>query len=267
MSKIGATFDIAMSTSTLSKTKAKEFRKLISKKERDITGLFMVEGEKSVTELLRTFQPENIICTSEWISRNRNISDLYLSKILIAEHPVMEIVSSLSSAPEVIGIFKKDPDSEKEPLLKDNILTLLLDDIQDPGNLGTIIRTCDWFGVYDIYASKNTVDVYSPKVVQSTMGSMSRIKVHYVDPENFIKKNSHLNVIGALLDGTPLYQCGKISSGIIIMGNEGRGISERLKKYINLPLTIPPVNPVNHPDSLNVAIATSIILSHLLHGS
>ena len=141
-------------------------------------------------------------------------------------------------------------------------LYLLLDEIQDPGNLGTIIRTSDWFGVYNIFASKNTVDVFSPKVVQSTMGSLSRVKVRYVDLEKLITENKDIKVIGTLLDGKPLNKVTLERKGFLLMGNEGRGMSDNLKKLIDLPLTILPFNKNNHPDSLNVAIATAIVLSH-----
>ena len=130
--------------------------------------------------------------------------------------------------------------------------------------MGTIIRTCDWFGIYDIFASKNTVDVYSPKVIQSTMGSLSRVKVHYLDLEKLIENNRKIKVIGTLLNGLPLNETNVGKGGMLIMGNEGRGISENLKKYIDVALTITPANLKSHPDSLNVAIATAITLFHIV---
>ena len=169
----------------------------------------------------------------------------------------------MNTPSEIIGIFEKPAPIEIIPTLEKNKLYLLLDEIQDPGNLGTIIRTCDWFGIYDIFASPNTVDVYSPKVVQATMGSLSRVKVHYLDLVKLLETNQDFKVIGTLLDGKPLYEEKNVKEAFLIMGNEGKGISEELKKYIDIPLTIPPVNPVNHPDSLNVSIATAIVLSHL----
>lgn len=263
MSKNVVIFDIAMPYKTLSKTKARELHGLSRKKERDESGLFIAEGDKCVRAMLHAFEPEYIICNEDWIARNDELSEKYSDVIFLSDKRNIEIISSFTSLPDVISVFKKPQSGDVIPLLDKNRLYLLLDDIQDPGNLGTIIRTCDWFGVYDIFASENTVDVYSPKVVQSTMGSLARVKVHYCSLERLINNNKDTRVIGTLLSGTPLNKVENIKSGALIMGNEGRGISEELKKHIDIPLTIPPVNMHNHPDSLNVSIATAIILSHL----
>ena len=248
----------------LSKTKAKEFKALVSKKERDLQGLFLVEGEKCVKDSLDSFKLKNLICTKDWFERNQEFEENWGNEILLSDKRGIEIISSLNTPPEVIAVFEKPVYLEKIPELDKNKFYLLLDEIQDPGNLGTIIRTSDWFGVYQIFASKNTVDVYSPKVVQSTMGSLSRVKVLYLDLEELILKNRDIKLIGTILNGVPLDDAKVIKNGMILMGNEGRGISNDLKKYIDLPVTIPPVNPSNHPDSLNVGIATAIILSKLI---
>lgn len=247
----------------LSKTKAKELKGLYSKKERDLTGLFMAEGEKCVKDLLKAFPLEYLICSQEWLKSNPELQRECSTQLLVSDKRGLEIISTLSSVPEVVAIFKK-PEAETEtPKLSAYKLYLLLDEIQDPGNLGTIIRTCDWFGVYEIFASKTTVDVYSPKVVKSTMGSLSRVKVRYLDLERLIDSNKEVPVVGTLLEGIPLNDAKLERHGMILMGNEGKGISESLKSKINVPVTIPPINPIDHPDSLNVAIATAIILSHL----
>lgn len=248
---------------TLSKAKAKELKSLSHKKIRDEQHLFIAEGEKCVLDTFSAFELEWLICTENWLTKHEEIKEEYKDKILLTDKRGIEIISSLSSLPEVIGVFKKPAEEESIPELKPNILYLLLDEIQDPGNLGTIIRTCDWFGVYEIFASKNTVDVYGSKVVQATMGSLSRVKVHYVDLKKLINANKELKVIGTLLEGKNLSEFQPGISGLLLMGNEGKGISDELKQLIDLPLTIPPVNLVSHPDSLNVAIATAVILSHL----
>lgn len=248
---------------TLSKAKAKELKKLSLKKERDKQGLFLVEGEKSIEMLLDFFPLEALICTDEWLRHNEIISNRYSSKIMLSDRRGIEIISSMNSLPEVIAVFKKHEVKESEFELDPSKLYLLLDEIQDPGNLGTIIRTCDWFGVYDIFASENTVDAYSPKVVQASMGSLARVRIHYSDLTKLIDENSHINVIGTLLSGIPLGELQKDLRGLLLMGNEGRGISDKLKMKIDVPVTIPPVNPQYHPDSLNVGIATAIILSYL----
>lgn len=252
-----------MELQTLSKAKAKEIKRLSTKKERDRQGLFLAEGEKCVRDLLGFFDVENLIATRSWINNNPDIVKKFGDKTLVAEPKGIEIISSLQSKPEVIAVLKKYHFLDEVPKLKEGKLYLLLDEIQDPGNLGTIIRTCDWFGVYEIYASKNTVDVYSPKVVQATMGSLSRVKVGYVDLEELVDNNRELKLIGTLLDGIPLANRPLNVTGMLLMGNEGRGISEELKKKIDLALTIPPSNPKSHPDSLNVAIATAILLENL----
>lgn len=231
------------------------------KKERDTLGLFLAEGHKCVIDLLPAFTPENLICTQEWVQKNPELASRYESKILISDRRGLEIISSLKSLPDVIAVFKKPSQSEDTtPSAK---TVLLLDEIQDPGNLGTIIRSCDWFGVYEIFASGSTADAFSPKVVQATMGSLARVKVNYVDLGKLIDENPDYKVVGTLLDGTPLKKADLSGKTFIIMGNEGRGISEELKKKIDVPVTIPPSNPTSHPDSLNVAIATAIILSNI----
>lgn len=231
------------------------------KKERDALGLFLAEGHKCVVDLLPAFPLENLICTQEWIQKNPELASRYESKILISDRRGLEIISSLKSLPDVIAVFKKPSQSEDTtPSAK---TVLLLDEIQDPGNLGTIIRSCDWFGVYEIFASGSTADAFSPKVVQATMGSLARVKVNYVDLGKLIDENPDYKVVGTLLEGTPLKKADLSGKTFIIMGNEGRGISEELKKKIDVPVTIPPSNPTSHPDSLNVAIATAIILSNI----
>lgn len=252
-----------MDYKSLSKTKAKEFKSLSSKKERDRQALFLAEGSKCVLDSLSAFIPEAIIASATWIESHPEVSDKFFEKIFISDSRGLEIISSLRSLPEVIAVFRKPKLHPEIPKLKSGNLYVLLDEIQDPGNLGTIIRTCDWFGVYDIFASKNTVDVYSPKVVQASMGSLSRVRIHYVDLKYLIEFNKEVPVIGTLLEGEDINKVDLKPCGMLLMGNEGNGISEPLKKLINIPLTIPPVNPLKHPDSLNVAIATAILLSKL----
>ena len=247
----------------LSKTKAKEISNLSAKKHRDREGLFIVEGEKNVLDTLSFFKVRYLVCTKKWISQHIELEERYKDELLISDQKNIDIISSLKTPPEVVAVMEKPKEITEIPKLKDNKYYLLLDEIQDPGNLGTIIRTCDWFGIYEIYASPTTTDVYGPKVVQSTMGSLSRVRVHYLDLEQLIRSNREIKLIGTLLEGVPLATADITGGGMILMGNEGNGISEKLKKYIDLPVTIPPENPERHPDSLNVAIATAIIVSKI----
>lgn len=247
----------------LSKTKAKEFKALSQKKTRDEQGLFLAEGDKCVLDTIESFTLEYLIATEAWMISHPEIIISHKDKVLQSDKRGIEIISSLKSLPDVIAVFQKLPHPAGIPKLNPKQLYLLLDEIQDPGNLGTIVRTCDWFGVYEIFASIKTVDVYGPKVVQATVGSLSRVHVHYLDLEALIENNRNLPVIGTLLNGKSLNEFTSGTSGLLLMGNEGKGISSGLKKMIDRPLTIPPVNKASHPDSLNVAVATAIILSHL----
>lgn len=263
MSKNVPTFDIVMEYPLLSKAKAKELKGLVSKKERERQGLFIVEGEKSVLDTLQSLNLQYLVATQQWLNRNLDLCMKFSDKVLMTDKRGIEIISSLNSKPEVIAVYRLPEEDNDIPLLDSETLYVLLDEVQDPGNLGTIIRTCDWFGVYDIFASRNTADVFSPKVVQSTMGSLARVKVHYVDLKKLVVENSQLPLIGTVLNGESIKNLKVNQGGMLLMGNEGRGISEELMSLITYPVTIPPYNSTNHPDSLNVGIATAIMLNSI----
>lgn len=263
MSKNVPTFEVPMIFKELSRSKIKEIKSLSMKKYRDETGLFIAQGDKCVADTIKSFGQAYLVCTGAWYDAHSDLVKDFSGDIYIANHRDLDTISTLKSAPDVIAVLKIPSESDEIPALDPKKFYLLLDEIQDPGNLGTIIRTCDWFGVYDIFASQDTVDVFSPKVVQSTMGSLSRVKVKYLDLEKLIDNNSSINVFGTLLAGLPISDMASPEGGMILMGNEGKGISNHLKTKIDVPLTIPPVNTEAHPDSLNVAIATAIVLSDL----
>lgn len=246
----------------LSKTKAAIYSSLSSKKMRLKHRLFLAEGEKCALDTLGEYPLECLIASEEWLGHNHTLAGQYPDKIATATQTMIKKITTLVSPPDVIAVFKM-PDTESEPINVDgDKLYLMLDGIQDPGNLGTIIRTADWFGVDTIFASKDTVDVFNPKVVQSTMGSLKRVRIHYTDLESIIDSNPGMPVYGMLLNGKNIYDT-KIdaSKGFIVMGNEGNGISETLREKINNPLLIPPYNADKHPESLNVAVATAVTLS------
>lgn len=253
-----------MNLSHLSKSKINEFKSLQSKKMRDRLSLFIVEGGKCLIDMLPAYKLDSIVSTEDWYKKNHSILKQDCTVFIDNDHTGLERISTFGCPPEVIGIFKIPKPAKYKKKLDSSKLYLLLDEIQDPGNLGTIIRTCDWFGVYDIFASTNTVDIYNPKVIQSTMGSLSRVHVHYQDLCSLIEENEEMRVYGTLLAGKPLNECKTEEGGMIIMGNEGRGISPNLRNKITDAITIPPVNKASHPDSLNVSIATAITLSHFL---
>ena len=236
----------------LSKNQVKWVRSLQQKKQRDAEGVFVAEGHKCVEELRSAFELV-LLATPD------NANAVEISQM-----------SNLRNPQGVIGVFRKRPraSSPDSPLASlPQGLVLALDGVQDPGNLGTIIRTCDWFGVHDIYCSMDTADCYNPKVVQATMGALARVRVHYINLEEWLQtvKEKGLPVYGTLLEGGNMYEERAISDkskGVIIMGNEGNGISPEIRKLITHPIRIPsyPAD-AETSESLNVGIATAIVLA------
>ena len=224
----------------ISKSQVKLVKSLQLKKFRDQLGLFVAEGEKCVGELTKSFELVHLYREGENASRTE-----------------IEQMSGLRTPQGVIAVFKKRP--VNPPILAD--LILALDGIQDPGNLGTIIRTCDWFGVHDIVCSLDTADCYNPKVVQATMGALARVRIHYVDLPAWLK-GQQKPIIGTLLEGRDMYENALPKEGIILMGNEGNGISQDVRRLVTHPIRIPsyPKN-AETSESLNVSIATAIVLA------
>ena len=225
----------------ISKAQIKLVRSLQQKKFRDELGLFVAEGDKCVEELRKAF---------ELVSLYREGDN--------ADRTSIEQMSGLRTPQGVIGVLKIED------------LVLALDGIQDPGNLGTIIRTCDWFGVHDILCSQDTVDCYNPKVVQATMGALARVRLHYVDlcewlKEYRVQNTEYRPIYGTLLDGKDMYEelsAVSIQPSVIVMGNEGNGISEAVRQVITHPIRIPSYpKDAETSESLNVSIATSIVLA------
>ena len=231
----------------ISKNQIKFVRQLEQKKYRKKEGLFVAEGPKVVGDLLRAgFKAHTIFATSEWESQGQTlqeVSDEELRRVSFLQHPQ-----------RVLALFFIP--TESVPSVSS--LSLALDDVQDPGNLGTIIRIADWFGIDTIYCSENTADAWSPKVVQATMGSIARVNIIYTDLQELISK-AQVPVYGTLLDGQDIYTQELSKEGIIVMGNEGNGISAPIRKLINRRLLIPQFH--EGPESLNVAIATAITCS------
>ncbi|MDE6329517.1 MAG: RNA methyltransferase [Muribaculaceae bacterium] len=256
----------------LSKTRKQLYARLSSKKMRDKIGLFLVEGRKSVADMASFggFVVECLIAAPSAVGVAREISERIggnasgSPEVLEATMAEMREISNLSDTPDLVGVCRLPERRPEDEILREPLpagLYMALDGVQDPGNLGTIIRTAHWMGIRRIFASPDTVDLYNPKVVQSTMGSMAAVEVDYVDLCRLADRNSHLPLAGLQLEGDNIYSTPLPASAIIVMGSEGHGISEALKPMINLPLTIPPVDPAEHPESLNVAIASAITLS------
>ena len=240
----------------LSKNQIKLIKSLETKKNRKREGLFVAEGPKVVGDLLRAgFLPHSIFCIDECSIPNTH----HLTPILVTDDELRRI-SFLQHPQEVLAIFHI-PIQPSAIRPQPSALSLALDGVQDPGNVGTIIRIADWFGIGHIYCSPDTADVYNPKVVQATMGSLAHVTITYCDLVPFLRE-ADVPIYGTLLDGADIYQQTLTDKGIIVMGNEGNGISPEVRQLVTDKLLIPNFNK-NHEtaESLNVAIATAITLS------
>lgn len=246
----------------LTKSQVKYIQSLNDKKFRKEYGVFIAEGPKIINEILAnsTIEPVALYATSEWWQQHKAVKNsLPLAMFYEIEELEFERISLLSTPNQVVGIFKQPVFSSMLSLK--NTITILLDGIQDPGNLGTIIRIADWFGVPQIVASKDSVDVYNPKVIQSTMGSIARVKIIYEDLSDFILRHKGILVYASVLNGKPLLSFGKIKEGMLLIGNESKGISKNLLQLATHHITIP---KFGQAESLNAAVATGIILSQVV---
>lgn len=242
----------------LSKNKLKYIRSLSIKKYRDQEAAFVAEGPKIVEDIIEHFPCLLLLCTPEYLKSH---SYYKANEIITVSPKELEQASSLKAPRDVIAIFSQQrtrrahltDTNRQQPLL------LALDGVQDPGNLGTIIRLADWFGIGHIYCSHDCADAFSPKVIQATMGAIARVEVHYVDLIDFINNNSGTPIYGTFLDGEDIYEADLSQGGILLMGNEGKGISKHIERLVDKKLYIPSY-PSNREtaESLNVATATAI---------
>ena len=235
----------------LSKNQIKYITQLKQKKFRDQHNFFVAEGFKVINELLHTTLELQQIYTTKPL--NYKVSSNYVT--LISETELKKI-SSLTTPNECLAVFKKKEIAQP----KQNGLKIALDDVRDPGNLGTIIRLCDWFGIDDLICSSETVDVYNPKVIQATMGSLTRVNVFYTDLNNYLN-NYDGPVFGTFMDGENIYKKQLPNNGVIVMGNEANGISKEIETLVTAKIAIPRFGALQQTESLNVATATAIILS------
>lgn len=237
----------------LSKAKIKLINQLSQKKYRQQYGLFIAEGHKTVGDMMGYFNCELLYYTTEY-SGNKSAKESYE-----IGYDELKKISRLETPQDVLAVFKM-PEYKNSEINSDD-LTLALDGIQDAGNMGTIIRIADWFGINNILASKNTVDIYNPKVVQATMGALSRVRVHYVDlMEELARLDAPIYVTA--LDGDNINKAELSKNGVIVMGNEGNGVSKEVMAVANKKLLIPsypPERPTS--ESLNVSVATAIVVS------
>ena len=264
----------------ISKAKLKYIHSLQTKKGRNTENSFVAEGPKVVKDLLAVFQPELIVATADWLCENEQliqnerfalhsdqiieVSQEELSKVSFLQHPqeVLVVLKQKHSS-DYFTVTQHGPESKEEAFDYAKELILALDGVQDPGNLGTIIRIADWFGIEQIICSEDTADMYNPKVVQATMGSLARVNLMYTKLTDFLDYlPDHTPVYGTLLDGKNIYEETLTEHGVIVMGNEGNGISSEVRERINRRLFIPnfPKDRVT-AESLNVATAAAITCS------
>ena len=245
----------------ISKAKIKYIRSLELKKNRLADNVFVAEGPKVVGDLLRVMRARLIVATQEWMSCNE--SECHGAEIIEVSADELRKVSFLQTPQDVLAVFnmpdRNDTDNCEVPIGK---LSLALDGVQNPGNLGTIIRIADWFGITEIFCSNDTADAFNPKVVQATMGSIARVSIRYVNLSEMLSTlPDGFPVYGTFLDGEDIYQQTLSDEGLIIMGNEGKGISAEVRRHVTRPLLIPNFRHGDGAESLNVAVATAITCS------
>ena len=240
----------------VSKNQIKLINSLQQKKYRKLHNLFIAEGKKVIQELIdANFSLEYLFVTKE------NLFDSKYNFELISDNDLKKI-SALTTANDCLAVFKI-----KEVNFKvSSGLELALDNIKDPGNMGTIIRLCDWFGISKIVCTEETVDIYNPKVVQATMGSLARVEVLYTNLADYLK-TTDLEIFGTFMEGTNIYKTELPSKGIIVMGNEANGISTEIENLVTQKISIPRFGSLQQTESLNVATATAVILSEFKRNS
>ena len=246
----------------ITKSQVKYIQSLGQKKFRDEEAVFIAEGPKIINELLGAV-PSNLVvlfATTTWLETNASLlKHIAAADITTVNEAALARLSSLPAPNQVIAVLKK-------PVYPPSIqltgkISLMLDGIQDPGNLGTIIRTADWFGITQIICSKDCADAFAPKVIQSTMGSIIRVRLLYTDLSQWQKQNAGPALYAAALKGKNIYEMKPLQEGIIVIGNESKGIRKELLDLCRQKLTIP---RMGEAESLNAAVATGILLSHLI---
>lgn len=242
----------------ISKNQIKYVRQLEQKKFRKAENLFIAEGHKVVGDLIAAgYRPTQLFATREWLSEHVydaayiEVSNDELARLSLQQHPQ-----------QVLALFPILDSTDSSAAFQSKELSILLDNVQDPGNLGTIIRIADWFGISTIYCSPGTVDAWNPKVVQATMGSIARVHIIYIEPDElFDSLPQDYPIYGTFLDGDNIYTQQLAPYGLIVMGNEGNGISDAVRARVTHKLLIPDFHQGDTADSLNVAIATAITCS------
>ena len=242
----------------LSKSQIRLLTSLQHKKFRKQIGLFIVEGLKSVSEFLQSsYQVQQVVGLPDMLAKLGKIP--HNIKSFEASEADMQRISALTTQAGVLAVVSIPEEKPLDNLILKNRFTMVLDDVQDPGNLGTIIRTADWFGFKRIVCSIGTVDAYNPKTVQASMGSLARVRVHYMTLEPLLSRKD-VPVYGAVLNGNSLYKTTFGTEGVVVLGNEGKGISKEVMECISVPVTIPKVGGA---ESLNVALSAALFFAEI----
>jgi TrmH family RNA methyltransferase len=243
----------------ITRNQVKYIQSLGQKKSRDEESQFIAEGPKLVSELLAAGNSRvvQLYALKKWIDEHANAIDH--TEVIEVSVDELEKISQLTTPNQVLAVIEKIQ-WKNDPEIKGTI-SLVLDTIQDPGNMGTIIRLADWFGIKTIFCSTDCVDVYNPKVVQASMGSISRVRIEYTDILSLLKENKEVRIYATVLNGRDITKMEKINEGIIVIGNESKGINEEILKLANVQVTIPGKGKA---ESLNAGVATGIVLSHLV---
>jgi len=240
----------------------KQIRSLQQKKFRSEFGQFIVEGPKLIEELIDSkYLFDCIYAKQDWLSKQTEKLESKKIQFVEINDKELERISGMVSPHSVVAVLKI-PEENIPMEIFGKELILMLDNIKDPGNMGTIIRTADWFGINHIICSENTVDAYNPKVVQATMGSIARVNIHYTDLEKLLKENSgKTSIYGTFTEGSNIRELKPESTGVIIIGNESTGISTELQSYVHQRICIPhyKTNDERRPESLNASVATAIM--------
>jgi TrmH family RNA methyltransferase len=244
----------------LSKNKIKHIRSLELKKFRDEYGVFVAEGNKLVEDMLGVFECQCLIANSNWITSH---TEVQAEEIIADDEGELSKVSFLKTPKDVVAIFRKKTYTIAD-VHPDSNLTLCLDGIQNPGNMGTIVRLASWFGIRDVVCSLDTADIYSPKAMQATMGAMADVRVHYTELESWlaVQRSADVPIYGTFLNGENIYTTELTAYGVLVMGNEGNGIRPEVENHLSRRLHIPSYSHgTASAESLNVAIAAALSCS------
>lgn len=241
----------------LSKNTLKLIHSLEQKKYRKQHGLFLAEGDKLVRDLNPYYQCRLLLATPEWLKQNTTLKAEEMIEVSSQE---LAAASLLRTPQHVLAVYVLPEDNDVHLQHQKGSLSLALDGIQDPGNMGTIIRLADWFGIKNVWCSRQCADVFAPKTIQATMGAIARVKVHYVDLPQWLTQQKNIPIYGTLLNGDNIYDTTLTPDGIIVMGNEGKGISPEVEDTLTHRILIPnyPKDAVTS-ESLNVSTATAIV--------